>query len=248
MASNALGAPLPLPWAAGSHIERLSDPGRILQILQDLARVRTRLHLQPVQEWRVASCFLSVDPSRGTCVLAWCRNGLELEAILNASELAASASLGDITFHFRFATPAVTRFDGGPAFLASLPAGIYMVPRRRHFRVRLPQDRDFRCQILLSDGQLVEMEVADLSVSGVGLRSMRIGPGQLPVGTSIAQCCLDLGDLGAMKLALQVVRHRKAWHGNEAYNHFGCRFGQMDAQSGKWLQRMVFALELAGRP
>jgi c-di-GMP-binding flagellar brake protein YcgR len=249
MASASIGTSLAYPWAVNEgDIERLSDPDRILQILLDLVRKRTRLHLHPAQpQCRVTSGFLSVDRTRGTCVLAWCRNGAELEAILNTHEMAASASLGDITFHFRISRAAVTRFDGRPAFLAPFPTGIYQVPRRRHFRARLHEDRVCRCQILLGDGQLVEMDVADLSVSGVGLRSRSVGPDRLPVGTRIAQCRLDLGDLGALELALQVVRHRKIWRGNDAHHQFGCSFGQIDGQTGKWLQRVVFALELSGR-
>ncbi|MFJ1252989.1 flagellar brake protein [Cupriavidus sp. CuC1] len=238
---------MPLPLAANGDIERISDPGQVLEILQDLVRKRIRLHLHPAQQCRVASSFLFIAPSKGTCVLAWCRNGVELEAILNASDMAASASMGDITFQFRIACAAVTRFDGGPAFLAPYPTGIYQVPRRRHFRVRPQEDKNFRCQLLLSDGQLVEMEVADVSVSGVGLRSMRVGPDRLPVGTRIPQCQLDFGELGALNLALQVVRHRKTWRGDEAHHHFGCYFGRVDVQTEKWLQRVVFALELAGR-
>lgn len=247
MASAAIGTSLPFPSAANGDVERISDPDQVLEILQDLVRKRIRLHLHPAQQCRVASSFLFIDPSKDTCVLAWCRNGVELEAILNASDMAASASMGDITFQFRIASAAVTRFDGGPAFLVPYPTGIYQVPRRRHFRVRPHEEKQCRCQILLSDGQLVEMEVADVSVSGVGLRSRSVGPQRLPVGTWIAECHLDLGELGGLNLALQVVRHRKAWRGDEAHHHFGCRFGHMDVQAAKWLQRVVFALELAGR-
>lgn len=249
MAPEAIGTSLTFPWAVNDgDMERLSDPGRILQIMLDLVRKRTRLHLHAAQpQCRVTSGFLSVDPSRGTCVLAWCRNGAELEAILNTNEMAASASLGDITFHFRISRPAITRFDGRPAFLAPFPTGIYQVPRRRHFRAPLHEDRVCRCLILSDDGQLVELEVADLSVSGVGLRSGSAGPDRLPVGTRIAQCRLDLGDLGALELALQVVRYRRTWRGNDVQHQFGCSFGQIDGQAGQWLQRVVFALELSGR-
>lgn len=86
-----------------------------------------------------------------------------------------------------------------------------------------------------------------ISLSGVGLRSKTVDATHLPVGTTISGVHLDFGALGKLDLSLQVVGHWLAGRDDNAIHHFGCAFFNLDGRTENFLQRLVFALELASR-
>ncbi|QQX86694.1 flagellar brake protein [Cupriavidus necator] len=239
-------ASLSLSTTSGD-VEWINDPNKIHSILRELVRVRARLHIFPVSSHEVKSRLLQVDFTSRTCVLDWCSDGVELEAMLNASELSVSAFLGDANFRFRLATPRIFRFQEKPAFLVPVPTEFCQVPGRRHFRARLPAGGGFRCEIQLSDNPLVALDIEDISVSGIGLSSTAVSAQQMLAGPRVKPCSLHLGDLISLDLALQVVRHRRLREGSITVNHFGCTFCRIDGKTEKLLQRLVFTFELTHR-
>ncbi|WP_420998061.1 flagellar regulator YcgR PilZN domain-containing protein [Cupriavidus sp. 30B13] len=223
------------------------DPGHVLRTLLDLARQRALLHFQPAGMRRVATMLLRAEPSSRTCILAWCRDGAELDAILNARELHVGGMLNGAPVRFPVCAPAIARFDGQPAFIVPFPARIHHLHRRRHFRASAPAGNGFRCEILAGDGALAEMSIVDLSVSGIGLRATGAGAPPWPGDARRGRCRLVCGELGTLELDFEVVRHRIAWRGGNAIHHVGAAFRDVDGQAARRLQRLVFAFELAHR-
>ncbi|AQV96654.1 hypothetical protein BJN34_22585 [Cupriavidus necator] len=233
--------------ATSGDVECINDRGRIFSILRELVRVRARRHMLPTGTRQLESSFLEIDSASRTCVLDWCNDGAELEAILNANERSVSASLGATDFRFRLTTPIITRFRGNPAFLVPAPTELFQVAGRRHFRAHLPAADGFLCEIHLSENLLVDLDIVDISVSGVGLSSTAVSAQQMLAGPRIKPCRLHLGDLMSLDLALQVARHRHTGEGSATVNHFGCTFYGIDGKTEKLLQPLVFAFELAQR-
>ncbi|WP_059414115.1 flagellar brake protein [Cupriavidus basilensis] len=232
---------------APDHEGGLTDPDQILLVLLGLARQGASLRLRPAGMHPIATRLLLAEPASRACILEWCRNGAELDAILNARELTLSGSLNGAPVRFPVGTPAITRFDDRPAFVTPFPASVHYLHRRRHFRASVPAGSGFRCEIPLDDGQLAHLRIADLSVSGVGLRAPQADAPPLLRDARIRRCRLSCADLGTLEVDLEVVRHRVAWRGGKAVHHFGGAFRHVDGQTEKQLQRLVFACELAHR-
>ncbi|WP_454725936.1 MULTISPECIES: flagellar brake protein [Cupriavidus] len=225
----------------------LDDADQILPVLLGLARQGAALRLRPAGTHPIATRLLLAEPARRVCILEWCRNGAELDAILNARELTVSGSLNGAPVRFPAGTPAITRFAGQPAFVMPFPARIQYLHRRRHFRASVPAGSGFRCEIPLNDGQLAQMRIVDLSVSGAGLRATQAGAPPLLRDARIRRCRLFCGDMGTLEVDLEVVRHRLAWRSGNAVHHFGGAFRHVDGETERQLQRLVFACEVAHR-
>jgi hypothetical protein len=87
-----------------------------------------------------------------------------------------------VPVNFIVGTPGATRFEGGPAFIADFPEKLYHFQRRRHFRARTLLTKGYRCELRIpeTEKQALQLDIADLSLSGVGLRSRRWAPTSCP--------------------------------------------------------------------
>ncbi len=221
----------------------LDEPASIARVLRELARTRTPLLFEPAG---IPTRLLLADEDRRACVLEWCRNGRELERLLNATGLSLRGSLGGTPIRFAAGTPEVTRLGNTPAFHIPLPARLQYLQARRHFRVRLAAARGFRCRREdEAGGPPLSLDIRDLSLSGVGLR---VPLGLLAVfapGRLLPDCTLDFGPFGIVQASLRVVRHGPATPQADARRKVGCIFVDLDAGTRRQLQRLVFALEVA---
>ena len=117
----------------------LDEPASIARVLRELARTRTPLLFEPAG---IPTRLLLADEDRRACVLEWCRNGRELERLLNATGLSLRGSLGGTPIRFAAGTPEVTRPGNTPAFhiacAPAVPAGAQAFPRPPGGGARLP--------------------------------------------------------------------------------------------------------------
>lgn len=226
---------------------RLTHSSQIGTVLRDLAWQKCILNVRARTAHEMVTSVLHVDPASRTFVFDWCSTEPERQALLASNENAFSASLRGVPVNFLIGTPEITQYKGGPAFSAPFPDKLYHFQRRRHFRARTLVTKGYVCTIKMSDGTVLKLDIADLSLSGVGLRSKTVDATQLPVGTTISGVHLDFGALGKLDLSLQVVGHWLAGRDDSAIHHFGCAFSNLDGRMENFLQRLVFALELASR-
>ncbi|ALD92282.1 flagellar brake protein [Cupriavidus gilardii] len=226
---------------------RLTHASQIGTVLRDLAWQKCTLNVRSGRGRETVSSVLHVDPASRTFIFDWCRTDEEARAVLEAEENAISASLRGVPVNFAIGRPEPVQYQGGPAFRAPFPDKLYHFQRRRHFRARTLVTRGYGCEGRLDDGTVVKLDISDLSLSGVGLRSRTVGDTQLPVGTRIARARLDFRELGKLDLDLQVVGHWLVGRDDSAIHHFGCAFVNPDGRLENTLQRLVFALELAHR-
>ncbi|WP_420997796.1 flagellar brake protein [Cupriavidus sp. 30B13] len=226
---------------------RLTHSSQIGTVLRDLAWQKCILNVRARSAHEMVTTVLHVDPASRTFVFDWCRTEPEREALLASSENAFSASLRGVPVNFVIGAPEATEFQGAPAFVAPFPEKMYHLQRRRHFRARTLLTKGYVCSIKTPDGAQLKLDIADLSLSGVGLRSKTVDATRLPVGTTVAGAKLDFGSLGKVELSLQVVGHWLAGRDDSAIHHFGCAFSNLDGRMENFLQRLVFSLELASR-
>ncbi|AOZ01892.1 flagellar brake protein [Cupriavidus sp. USMAHM13] len=226
---------------------RLTHPSQIGTVLRDLAWQKCIVNVHARSGHDLVTTVLHVDPAARSFVFDWSRSETECEALLESSENAFSASLRGVPVNFVIGKPAATDFQGGPAFVASFPEKLYHFQRRRHFRARTLVTKGYSCELRTPKGQAMKLDIADLSLSGVGLRSKALGVEQLPSGAVLEKCVLDFRELGKLTVNLQVVGHWAVSSQNGGIYHFGCAFSSLDGRLENFLQRLVFQLELAHR-
>ncbi len=226
---------------------RLTHVSQIGTVLRDLAWQKCLLSVRTRSGYEMVTSVLQVDPVSRTFVFDWCRADAERQALMVSEQNAFSGLLRGVPVNFLVGTPAATRFEGEPAFVADFPQKLYHLQRRRHFRARTLLTKGYQCELRMADNGVLKLDVADLSLSGVGLRSRTVGNDQLQVGTIIAKARLDFGELGRLEMDLQVVGHWLVGRDDNAIHHYGCAFANPDGRTENFLQRLVFALELAHR-
>ncbi|MGO4306459.1 MULTISPECIES: flagellar brake protein [unclassified Cupriavidus] len=229
---------------------RLTHSSQIGTVLRDMAWQKCLLNVRSKGGSEIVTSILHVDPANKTFIFDWCRVDGERQALMASEQNAFSGLLRGVPVNFMVGAPGATRFEGGPAFIADFPDKLYHFQRRRHFRARTLLTKGYRCEIRMPDSadkSVLQLDIADLSLSGVGLRSRAVGADRLPVGTVARKCLLDFGELGRLELDMQVVGHWMVGFDDNTVHHYGCAFLNPDGRMENFLQRLVFQLELAHR-
>lgn len=226
---------------------RLTHTSQIGTVLRDLSWQKCLITVRTRTGHQFVTSVLHMDPVNRTFIFDWCNADAERHALMTSDENAFSGLLRGVPVNFMVGRPSATRYEEGPAFIVEFPEKLYHFQRRRHFRARTLVTKGYRCEIRNPDNSVLALDIADLSLSGVGLRSRTVGADQLPVGTMVSRCRLDFRELGKLDVDLQIVGHWLVGNDDSAIHHYGCAFVSPDGRMENFLQRLVFSLELAHR-
>ncbi|WP_144141248.1 flagellar brake protein [Paraburkholderia sp. BCC1884] len=135
-------------------------------------------------------------------------------------------------------------FDGLPAFEAPFPSLLYYVQRREFFRVQTPVLDPYTASGAHEDGVSFRLELQDLSLGGIALKTADVRFGSLESGTVLRDVALQLGAFGTLRLDLEIVAPRQLTtpKGDQRYV-IGCRFVETPGSAERTLQRVVTQLE-----
>jgi c-di-GMP-binding flagellar brake protein YcgR len=135
-------------------------------------------------------------------------------------------------------------FEGRLAFEASFPAVLYWVQRREYFRVQTPLLDPYTASGRYADGDAFTVDLQDLSLGGVALRTANARFGSLEAGCVLRGVTVRLGDYGTLKLDLEIVSPRRTLNaGRERRFVMGCRFVALPGLAERMLQRVITQLE-----
>lgn len=135
-------------------------------------------------------------------------------------------------------------FEGRPAFEASFPAFLCYVQRREFFRVQTPVLEPYTASGPYAEGDSFRLELQDLSLGGVALKTADERFGALESGTVLRDVTLQLGSFGTLRLDLEIVAPRQlTTPKGERRFVIGCKFVQTPGRAERTLQRVVTQLE-----
>lgn len=118
-------------------------------------------------------------------------------------------------------------FAGATAFAVPLPTMLSQVQRRRDYRAET-LDYNYTFEAPLPDGTALVLDIADLSASGVGLRSRTPGTTALAVGAVLPRGILSFGSLARLEVSVRVVRYQLVNTADDVVHHYGCEFVAFD--------------------
>jgi c-di-GMP-binding flagellar brake protein YcgR len=222
------------PLEIGVQLRNLVNRGDFLTVEYAGGQLVTRL--------------LDVDVRARTFTFDWGALPEQNKGLLSAPRSQFHATPDGVRVEFSTAAPRETRFEGLPAFEADFPEVLFYVQRREYFRVDAPILEPYMCAGRLPDGDTFRFEVHDLSLGGVGMRTMDERAAELPMGTRLMDCELVLGGLGRLSLDLQLVSHRSTSlpNGTQRYQ-LGFRFLTLPGSAENTLQRLITQLEMKRR-
>ena len=129
-------------------------------------------------------------------------------ALPNADSLMFRSQPSGIYTEFGTGRAARTIFEGRPAFEAPFPTLLYHVQRREYHRVETPTSDPFIATGCDEAGEAFQLEVHDLSLGGVALRSISTRLASLERGTFWRDVTLQMGGYGTVTLDLEIVSPR----------------------------------------
>lgn len=167
------------------------------------------------------------------------------EKLLTTPHLLFQASPRGVRVEFSTGMPRETLFDGVRCLEVDFPAVLLCVQRREHFRVNTPVDVPFTCCGKLADGSPFVLELKDLSLGGIGVRSGDARLAQTPGEFMFRDCALELGTSGTVAVDLQLVSVRPVADEQEVPSWlYGFQFATLSLRTENLLSQLISRLEL----
>ncbi|MFM0499806.1 flagellar brake protein [Paraburkholderia caffeinilytica] len=193
---------------------------------------------------QIVTQVLEVDSRNARFTFDAGSTDLDNYALPSARQLIFRSLPGGIRTEFTTLNADPVMFDGRPAFEASFPSLLYYVQRREFFRVQTPVLDPYIASGPYADGDTFRLELQDLSLGGVALKTADARFGALESGTVLRDVTLQLGSFGTLRLDLEIVAPRQLTTSKGDLRFvIGCRFVQISGPAERTLQRVVTQLE-----
>lgn len=194
---------------------------------------------------QIVTQILDVDSRHGRFVFDAGSGDADNRLLARAQQLVFRSVPGGVRTEFDTQAPTQIVFEGRPAFDAPFPARLFYVQRREYFRVQTPLVDPYVASGPYDDGGTFRVELQDISLGGVALRSSDARFGSLAAGCVLRQVALQLGDAGTLRLDLEIVSPRKTINARGDVQFVaGCKFAGLPGLAERTLQRVVTHLEM----
>jgi c-di-GMP-binding flagellar brake protein YcgR len=132
---------------------------------------------------------------------------------------------------------------GRPAFAFALPVDLLKLQRREFFRVRAAAGEPVRCRLPLTDRDLLDLPVLDISIGGIAAHAP-LPAALAQVGRLFPRASLQIGDGGAfiVDLELRNVNAVRLPNGIDALR-CGFRFVGLPEVAQQQIQRYILRVE-----
>ena len=165
-------------------------------------------------------------------------------ALPRADKLTFRSQPSGIRTEFATGRAITTTFEGRPAFAAPFPELLHYVQRRDYYRVDTPLLDPFVASGVDAEGVAFQLDVQDLSLSGIALRTRDVRFESVAPGSAWKDVSVRLGALGAVSVDLEIAAPRPALTPTgERRFVLGCRFIDLKGHAERALQRAITTLE-----
>lgn len=196
------------------------------------------------------SAVLEVNEDEDWLLLDGSPNEASNRAAAAATHLLCFAQLEKVRIRFRLDHVERIEHEGHIAFRAPMPASIYHLQRREHYRLETPITHSPTCVIGFDpepDGEParepLHLRVIDISGGGLAV-SLPADSALLEVGHIYRHCQLHLPDQGPLPVALAICSRARLTlpNGVESFR-VGARFEEMPRGADEAIQRYIFRVD-----
>jgi c-di-GMP-binding flagellar brake protein YcgR len=221
----------------------LTSSGEIARIIKDMQRSQAFVTVGLMGGKKMSSMILDIDTSSREFVYEAGHED-DVRTVLASAKIYFYARLRGVSVRFAVTSAATTTFEETPALRSPFPVEMEYLQRRENFRTILV--KPFAATLKLPNGQLVVLDLKDISAGGVGLTSMTIAADTLqPDG--IFDANLDFAELGKMDVTLKISTYTKLEHNGRFTHRYGCAFQNLARDKETKVQQLVFKLDQLNR-
>jgi c-di-GMP-binding flagellar brake protein YcgR len=234
----------PFPEPAAPELERFTLYGRaeILALIGHLCEQRSLVTAYFGSDGQFAvSMALLVNPDFDEIVFDLPADPDAQERLLAAQGIVFVAFQDNVKLQFEAPVAQSTSYEGRAAFRVRLPPALLRLQRREYFRVRTPESSAPTCLVPTAgaNGRYESLQVLNLSAGGIAAMSYP-HYSELPLGTPIESCFLDLPGIGTVPVRIRVVH---LGPDGQSTREFGCEFVDLSPQARLMIQRYVNRIE-----
>ncbi|MES2017413.1 MAG: flagellar brake protein [Pseudomonadota bacterium] len=190
--------------------------------------------------------ILEVDADNDVVILDCSINKEQNMRALAARGLRFETTLDKIRILFAAPGISATTFEGGPALSLSIPESMVRLQRREYYRMETPLSNPVRVSVSLPPemgGGLCVFPLADISCGGVALLDHKLELDNT-IGKNYLNCRLDLPDIGAVSMTLQIRNSLDiTLLNNKPNRRLGCAFVNLSRAGLAQVQRYITKLE-----
>lgn len=227
----------------------LYSKSEILAVLRSLIHKGSMItvHFDQGRSFLLTSMIALTNENREFILDIGSNEEMNAKALL-ADKLIFTTIIDKVKVQFSLARLSLTKSDGRPAFLGSVPETLLRLQRREFFRLATPIARPvtFSTTIRRADGSALTVEVPLMDVSGGGVCLM-ITPDQAEFfqrGVTLPDCKIMLPEEGLLVTTL-CVRNMFDVTNRSGARHVrvGCEFVGLPAQRLNLVQRYITRVE-----
>lgn len=174
----------------------------------------------------------------------WVEHGTDISRnrrIAESRNITLVSSLDRVKIQFAVTGARLVTHQGDPAFYLPLPANLYRLQRRQHFRLAIPSSERLRCVIPTGMRGRVEMPITDISGGGLRLSCVE-GNIEFVPGQTYPDCQIDLPGVGKISVTITVKSLIPHKHEKTA-GYIGCEFKDIDNAYSTLLQNYVTKMQ-----
>lgn len=229
------------------HDYEVESRREIVALLRQISEKNQLIRLLVKGEADVCvTSLLAVDPDHGTIVLDRSISPEQNARIVAAPRVMCETSLDKIRIVFSLQNLGETRFEGGVALRADLPATLIRLQRREFYRMPTPVTTPVLATIQLPadlGGGKAAFPLADISCGGIAILDNKHQLGNT-IGATYRDCRVELPEIGAVSTSLQI---RNALDmtllNNKTTRRLGCQFVDISRGNMAAVQRYITRLE-----
>jgi len=237
MKANPLLPLSPEPVDAASLEDfRISQPLEILTLLGRMAEQGEILSLSSEDGVSYLSAIDQVDRGRRLLWLRGAEGDERLQQLVQSREVVAVGYLDHVKIQFPALNLLWLPGPGRSQLSCLLPLHIYRFQRRLHARVRPPGPAVARVRLGAAAHEF-ELEVIDVSMTGIGLRLAPGGP-LLEVGAQVGRASISLEPATTFEADLKVMHVTPCRPPRSGY-HVGCTMSGVGEEALRALQRFI---------
>lgn len=232
----------PARMAHEEQVERITQHGRIAELLTRLHRARALLSVKiPGHADSYSSAVLKVMPEQGCLLLDELYPAPGHQLFLHSARAAIQGRLNGALIEFDADLLDTGRHAAIAFYRIALPGRLRYTQRRRAYRVTLDAGQAVPLSIGAPGEGLYRGVLHDLSVSGIGAQFAQHAPPRLQQGQVLSNCLLQLSPSRQLNSQIEVrfLSHDR-FYGRTRLG--GCFIG-LEAVQQQLVERAVAALE-----
>lgn len=189
------------------------------------------------------TALLFVDAQKGFFVFDAPSDPALVKSLLGSNRIAFVSRQDKIKIRWEATGVQSAQFEGMQALRAAIPDTLLKFQRREFYRAETPITRPVRCTIPLPEGGMVNVNLFDISLGGVGLTGF---PEDFPreIGRELPGCTITLPDVGVLAVTLQIRNTLDVpLRDGKLNRRAGCMFRSLPSGADNMIQRYIIRLE-----